>query len=187
MRGFVAMAFLVTSGQCAPAFAATAINPVLATPTSLGVFASGAYRITATGLIDLLGPPGSGFTMRPDGAPDIAVTDYRYLYFNPGGTDIADGFYGDAGPGFKIGSLVGSFVANPGVGDYFAIGFGTIVTLAAQGSLFAMVNDTYHPNNGGSFSVDVTAVPEPANWALLIAGFGLIGAMQRRRRRSVAA
>ncbi|OYU14796.1 MAG: hypothetical protein CFE37_09330, partial [Alphaproteobacteria bacterium PA4] len=29
-------------------------------------------------------------------------------------------------------------------------------------------------------------VPEPANWALLIAGFGLTGAMQRRRR-SVAA
>jgi hypothetical protein len=33
-------------------------------------------------------------------------------------------------------------------------------------------------------------VPEPANWAMMIAGFGLIGATQRRRRlsaRSVAA
>jgi hypothetical protein len=29
---------------------------------------------------------------------------------------------------------------------------------------------------------DVSAVPEPSNWALLIAGFGLVGAVQRRRR-----
>ena len=114
MRGFVVMAILATSGLCAPAFAATSINPVLATPTSLGVFGAGKYRISATGLIDLLGPPGSGFTMRPDGVPDVAVTDFRYLYFNLGATDLAGGHYGDAGPGFNIGALVGSFVANPG-------------------------------------------------------------------------
>jgi hypothetical protein len=32
-----------------------------------------------------------------------------------------------------------------------------------------------------------TAVPEPANWALLIAGFGLTGAVMRRRRMALAA
>ncbi|WP_439547012.1 PEPxxWA-CTERM sorting domain-containing protein [Sandarakinorhabdus sp.] len=31
------------------------------------------------------------------------------------------------------------------------------------------------------------AVPEPASWAMMIAGFGLVGAMQRRRQRVVAA
>jgi PEP-CTERM motif len=31
------------------------------------------------------------------------------------------------------------------------------------------------------------AVPEPASWALLIAGFGLVGAMARRRRLALAA
>ncbi len=31
------------------------------------------------------------------------------------------------------------------------------------------------------------AVPEPASWAMLIAGFGLVGAMQRRRKNAVAA
>jgi hypothetical protein len=31
-----------------------------------------------------------------------------------------------------------------------------------------------------------SGVPEPASWALLIAGFGLVGAVQRRRRPRVA-
>ncbi|WP_017666848.1 PEPxxWA-CTERM sorting domain-containing protein [Sandarakinorhabdus sp. AAP62] len=32
-----------------------------------------------------------------------------------------------------------------------------------------------------------TAVPEPRSWAMLIAGFGLVGAIQRRRKAAVAA
>ena len=35
--------------------------------------------------------------------------------------------------------------------------------------------------------VDTGAVPEPASWAMLIAGFGLTGAAMRRRRTAVAA
>lgn len=31
-------------------------------------------------------------------------------------------------------------------------------------------------------SVDITAVPEPAAWALMLAGFGMVGAAARRRR-----
>lgn len=47
-------------------------------------------------------------------------------------------------------------------------------------------------NNGGGFELDnvtvgtVTAVPEPAAWAMLIAGFGLVGAVMRRRRIALA-
>jgi hypothetical protein len=35
---------------------------------------------------------------------------------------------------------------------------------------------------GHQFSASLTEVPEPDSWALLIAGFGLVGAAQRRRR-----
>jgi hypothetical protein len=33
----------------------------------------------------------------------------------------------------------------------------------------------------GSFSISYAAIPEPASWALLILGFGAVGAAQRRR------
>ncbi len=39
---------------------------------------------------------------------------------------------------------------------------------------------TFSPNRAG-------AVPEPASWAMMIAGFGLVGAMARRRRYAIAA
>jgi hypothetical protein len=46
--------------------------------------------------------------------------------------------------------------------------------------------------NLGSFVADtqlqrIGAVPEPASWAMLITGFGLVGAVSRRRRQSVVA
>ena len=37
----------------------------------------------------------------------------------------------------------------------------------------------------GSFNFEVAAVPEPATWAMMIGGFGLIGATARRRRGKV--
>lgn len=51
---------------------------------------------------------------------------------------------------------------------------------------FSPTGDGYDPTgqNVGLMTWFTIAggVPEPANWALLIAGFGLVGAMQRRRR-----
>lgn len=42
-------------------------------------------------------------------------------------------------------------------------------------------------DNTSSFNFEVSAVPEPATWAMLIAGFGLAGAALRRRNRAVLA
>lgn len=53
-------------------------------------------------------------------------------------------------------------------------GFVTGLTFASAGQF-----------NG--FQNAIVGVPEPANWAMLIAGFGLVGAVQRRRRRQVVA
>ena len=49
----------------------------------------------------------------------------------------------------------------------------------------AYVNDFGNTNVNYAFAI--AAVPEPESWALLIAGFGLTGAVMRRRRSAVAA
>lgn len=41
---------------------------------------------------------------------------------------------------------------------------------------------TYSSASGGFFAGSPAAVPEPASWAMLIAGFGLIGSVMRRRK-----
>jgi hypothetical protein len=41
-------------------------------------------------------------------------------------------------------------------------------------------------NYGGTNTITVSEVPEPANWAMMIAGFGLTGAAARRRRATTA-
>ncbi len=54
--------------------------------------------------------------------------------------------------------------------------------------------NSFMVNDPGSFTVGYTAggtmtglsVPEPASWAMLIAGFGLVGAVARRRRPALA-
>lgn len=54
--------------------------------------------------------------------------------------------------------------------------------------LGAVDNVAYNFGNAGSnsfnFEVDGLAVPEPASWALMIAGFGLVGGAMRSRKRA---
>ena len=53
---------------------------------------------------------------------------------------------------------------------------------ATPSILYFGVMDGQYGDNGGRFDITVSGVPEPANWAMLIAGFGLVGAASRRRR-----
>jgi uncharacterized repeat protein (TIGR03803 family) len=104
-----------------------------------------------------------------------------------------------------------SSLSGPGVGTVFSLTkTGTLTTLAsfdgsngsgpvgsliadALGTLYGVTQFGGGPDNAGTvFSItgsgfDVGgAVPEPASWAMLIAGFGLTGAAMRRRRRVTA-
>ena len=54
----------------------------------------------------------------------------------------------------------------------------TIDTNAAS----AFVRDNLSGQNRINFAFRIDAVPEPATWALMITGFGLVGATLRRRR-----
>lgn len=58
------------------------------------------------------------------------------------------------------------------------------LSLSAGGSGFQFGSDeSWGIDN---FSMSAQAVPEPASWAMLIAGFGLTGAAMRRRRTAIA-
>lgn len=170
-------------------FAANAVavapNGVL---TDLGLFAAGSYQLTGSGAVDLAGA--GNFAMNPDGTPVSTVTLAGYGYFNPSGSTIADGNYGQAGSSVKLGALIGSLNATPYNGinptvvqaaDWFLIGYSTVVTLAAPGHIYASINDTFFSNNTGAFDVSVSAVPEPGSTALLLAGLGVVGLMAKRR------
>jgi hypothetical protein len=79
--------------------------------------------------------------------------------------------------------------------DYFQLTDDTITTGIIQGGRFQIavnpgdiwgfyINST--DSFGGRGALTISTVPEPDSWALLIAGFGLTGAMLRRRRAALA-
>lgn len=186
----LASALTVLSTACTLAVAApTNVAGNATSLVSLGSFAAGTYNITATGLISLVGD--GSMPIRPDGTPDIVNNNPAWTSFYPNGTFSFAGQYGAAGTGAKIGALIGTLnplasplqslstpVANP---DWFLIGYGTTITLASAGSIYAGINDTYLSNNSGAYQVNVTAVPEPAQWVLALVGLAALGLKARRR------
>jgi hypothetical protein len=80
-------------------------------------------------------------------------------------------------PIFNVG-----LVDDPGLRTRDSGVFGTILT--QQFRFSATGGDNYY--SLGQFQA-FGVVPEPASWAMLIAGFGLVGAMSRRRRFAVSA
>lgn len=63
------------------------------------------------------------------------------------------------------------------------ISLGAVYQIATQSS-----ENGLHPNLGSNSAfIGIGNVPEPGTWAMLIAGFGLVGAAARRRRTAVAA
>jgi MYXO-CTERM domain-containing protein len=154
----------------------------------LGNFAAGTYTLTGSGVIDLVGD--GSFQIRPDGTPDAPVTAPNYADFNPAGSFVADGKHGPAGTVAKLGALIGtlnplaSLAPNPSASqqaDWFLIGYGTTITLLGDSHIFASVNETYADNNSGAFQVSVSAVPEPAQWAMALAGLAIVGLWRRGR------
>ena len=98
-----------------------------------------------------------------------------------------DGF---ANPGTASLIVGGNTVLATGVaptpGNWSPFTASYTATLADNGSPITILLNSADPQ-GGWDMVSLTAVPEPATWAMLIVGFGMVGFAARRRKAAVAA
>lgn len=161
---------------------------------SVGVTASdGQY------LLDLTGSVGRGKGVASDPIDVVAGASYR-VGFDVGAFYISNyGSFGDATVDLLVNDvLAGSFTnvmnrAAPGSDwqrftyDFVAAGPTVKLTFLASTSLSSSSLGVGLDNVAFDLtSSPASGAPEPASWALLIAGFGGVGAAVRRRRAAVA-
>ncbi|AEJ00849.1 PEP motif putative anchor domain protein [Nitrosomonas sp. Is79A3] len=99
------------------------------------------------------------------------------------GTVIGSDIFGNwtqGGLNAPFGSLVGSF--DNGI-SFFSIGT-NFAGIAASNTLNLYYFDQNNGDNIGSILANVSLVPEPETYAMLLAGLGLLGFMARRRKES---
>jgi hypothetical protein len=94
------------------------------------------------------------------------------------------GLWTENGLTAPFGTLVGELN-----GVFKVLGTNFSGTAWDTGTLDLFYWDSNNSDNAGSVTADITAataaVPEPASWGLMILGFGMAGAMFRRRRRAI--
>jgi hypothetical protein len=126
------------------------------------------------------------YSVSNSGVPEIE------LYSALGSSDGSEGWHGASGLNWMVaagsyyvafevraGDTLAGYMANPVANPLISYSFSNAGTYYRQDSLQFGVRIA----DAGGFT---GGVPEPANWALMIAGFGLAGAAMRVRRRSVA-
>lgn len=134
----------------------------------------------------------SAVTLNAVVGPALEFNDSTgYYAVNLGGSSftIVDAYGGLNSPhpfnGFVLSDITNNLAAITGVsftGGGFA-GEQPTVTFDADNIYlnFAVISQYTAPGTSYGYSVTFAAVPEPAAWSLLIAGFGLVGATMRRR------
>jgi hypothetical protein len=122
----------------------------------------------------------------PDGVATLTLgAAYANISFFMGSPDQFNGisFYG-AGNAL-LGSFDGSqFTGPPANGDQ---SLGERITFNFNGAAVQTVKFTSTSNSFEFDRVGAVPVPEPATWAMMLVGFGGLGAMIRRRRQALVA
>ena len=141
-------------------------------------FRPGGFARAASLEIGNLGGVGDGGGFNPGTGSTVTWTLYDLATTIDSDQTYSDvSIFNDLGTGTVYGSVT--------VGSATSL---VTVALNAAGiqALNRAVDGGFAFNVGGALSFDA-AVPEPASWAMMIAGFGLVGAAMRRRSAALAA
>ena len=160
--------------------------------STIGIEGSTGFVLHSDGDNSLSSVPGSHGTLNPAlGLLSGAVGDHTYWLVNRG-TVIDDTLPGES---FETDDRFDIFgiPAPSGFGLDFPTGVPFTVDFIRSFSHTEFHNTGPVPFDDGSFgveftvdSVSIASVPEPAAWALMLAGFGAAGAALRRRRAALA-
>lgn len=148
------------------------------------------------GTVDIIGSgflydyvPGNGLYVDLDGSTSEGGTLFKFLNLTGGttyqlsfdlaGNNVPGGGYPSDIVDVTFGSAAGTYTLDPG--DGFSTR--TLSFTAGGNGSFALLFHNRGGDNAGALldNVSVTAVPEPETYAMLLAGLGAIGFMQRRR------
>ncbi len=172
-----------TEGMTIPEYQAAYVNNMVGAVQALA--GAGAHHILLAGVPNPLETEGQVLQAMLDAALDAAepalpggTTLYRFDYFNFFLSLLADPTqYGlPADLDFTTPCLVAK-VPGPGIDCTGYLSFdGTHVTRAVQQAIAVQM----------ARQVGLAVVPEPASWALMISGFGLVGLAVRRRKAATA-
>jgi hypothetical protein len=196
-RKLLAIGLLATSMMAAPAMAATTIagttsitvqhdtDPGLVISTTPGSFSFQLDRDSSTATprsfttsVFQISSPENSVQLFEDTTPyDIIV---NFSFTDPTGIGATP----------ITGSTRGVWLFQTGLVTWgndpvvFDFGDGGQFSVKLEDTFFALNNATTNVNGKFKLLSDATpAVPEPATWAMMIAGFGLIGASMRRRQK----
>lgn len=172
----ICAAAFATTLASAPAMAAEVVSVSFTTPTggqSVGTY-SGVVNLTVSG---------TGFSLGPrinDAFYDVLTQtrDPSYYQLTFGTAPLVPFNPAQNAVNFLVGPL-------PAYSPTNTYSFQLNTGLVTPGILYFGVSDGNFGDNGGAYRIVINAVPEPASWALLIAGFGALGTAVRQERRSV--
>ena len=99
---------------------------------------------------------GDGINHFPGGGENYDPSNKSYGFAGKQTTDTTDP------AAIRFGALVGTFKSQPTNLDWFVIGYSKTLTVPAGGAdLYLAVNDSYNPDNIGSYAVDVSTASSP--------------------------
>ena len=185
-QGTIGTVGITTSGTLAPGFTVVNNNPGTLTSTgSVTLDSSSAFNIRL-GVANLSGTDGDALSATAGtvtlNSATLNITPGATLANAPAGTlyNIIIGAAGATTNGLGTTNFFGNAVPTGGIGTITSGQYTFNVIYGTDGSTSGT------PLVGNDVTLQLTSVPEPQTWAMLLSGVGVLGMWQRSRRRGTA-